>query len=230
MASLSPRSRLLTLGAGAAFCALLASPLTHADVGGAYADISSLYDDGLTFANSFGSSEDGLFFSDLTSSANLFSASGIDFAGDPFPSDATATSDVSAIATEGTKLADGINGLQFPDLPPVVAATDSNELPLVAEALTFQDQINQSIAFLPTISAQDETNPLLIADLSALYTNEVNLDDVVVNLGQELAIGSPAGITADNAAIVADALGIANDAQSASETLTFLTELTSLGL
>jgi hypothetical protein len=110
-----------------------------------------------------------------------------------------------------------------------VAATDSNELPLVAETLTFQDQINQSIAFLPTITAQDETNPLLIADLSALYTNEMNLDNVVVNLGQELTIGSPAGITADNAAIIADALGITNDLQSTSETLTILADLTNLG-
>ena len=73
-----------------------------------------------------------------------------------------------------------------------MAATDSKELPLIAEALTFQDQINQSIAFLPTITAQDETNPLLVSDLSALYTNELNLDNIVVNLGEQLANGSPA--------------------------------------
>jgi hypothetical protein len=96
--------------------------------------------------------------------------------------------------------------------------------------LTFQDQINQSVAFLPTITAQDETNTLLIADVSALYTNELNLDNIVVNLAQELAIGSPAGITADNASIIADALGIANDLQSTSETLTILADPTSLGL
>jgi hypothetical protein len=230
MVNLSPRTQLLTVGAGAAFIGLLASPLADADTGGAYADISSIFGDAITFDNAFGSNEDALFFSDLGSSANLFSASGIDLGQDPFPTGATATSDVGAIATEGTKLADDINGLQFPDLPPTVAATDSNELPLVAETLTFQDQINQSIAFLPTITPQDETNPLLIADLSALYTNELNLDNIVVNLGQELAIGSPAGITADNASVIADALGIANDLQSTSETLTILADLTGLGL
>jgi hypothetical protein len=230
MVHLSPRTQLLTASVGASFIALLASPLAHGDTGGAYADISSIFGDATTFANSFGLNEDALFFSDLTSSANLFSASGIDLGQDPFPSGATAATDVGAIATEGTKLADDINALQFPDLPPIVATTDSGELPLVAEALTFQDQINQSIAFLPTITTQDETNPLLIADLSALYTNEVNLDNIVVNLGQELVIGSPAGITADNASVIADALGIANDAQSASETLALLADLTSLGL
>jgi hypothetical protein len=230
MVNLSRRSQLLTAGAGAPFIGLLASPLADADTGGAYADISSIFGDATTFANAFGSTEDALFLTDLTSSANLFSASGVDFGGDPFPPGGTATSDVGAIATEGTKLADDINGLQFPDLPPVVAATDSGELPLIAEALTFQDQINQSVAFLPTITAQDQTNPLLIADVSALYTNELNLDNIVVNLGQELAIGSPAGITADNASIIADALGVANDLQSTSETLTILADLTSLGL
>ena len=230
MADFSPRTRLLTAGAGAAFLALLASPLAQGDVGGAYSDISSIYGDAFNFANSFGSYEDSFFFGNLTQPYNLFSASGIELGQDPFPSDATATSDLGAIATEGTKLADDINALQFPDLPPIVAATDSKELPLIAEALTFQDQINQSIAFLPTTTAQDETNPLLVADLSALYSNELNLDSIVVNLGEQLANGSPAGITDGNASIVADALGIANDVQNTSETLTFLTELTSLGL
>ncbi len=230
MANLSPRTRLLASGAGAAFLALLASPLTHADTGGAYADISAIYGDAFAFANSFGSYEDTLFFSDLTSSANLFSASGIDFGGDPFPAGATATDDVGAIATEGTKLNNELSALEYPDLTSVQAATDSKELPLIAEALTFQDQINQSIAFLPSIPAQDETNPLLIADLSALYNNELNLDTTLVNLGYELAAASPAGLTEDNAAIIADALGIASDAQGASETLTILADLTSLGL
>jgi hypothetical protein len=230
MPSLSARTRLLTSGAGAAFLALLASPFVHADTGGAYADISSIYGDALTFDNSFGSYEDALFYSDLDSSANLFSASGIDFGGDPFPSGANATSDVSSIATESTKLADELNTLQYFDPTSVQSATDSKELPLIAETLIFQDQINQSIAFLPSISAQDETNPLLIADLSALYGNELNLDTTLVNLGDALTDASPAQLTADNAAIVADALGIANDVQSASETLTLLAELSSLGL
>ncbi|HSS39905.1 MAG TPA: hypothetical protein VLT58_14155, partial [Polyangia bacterium] len=167
---------------------------------------------------------------DLTSPANLFSASGIDFGGDPFPPGATATDDLGAIATEGTKLAGELNALEYFDPTSVQAATDSKELPLIAEALTFQDQINQSIAFLPSIPAQDETNPLLIADLSALYGNELNLDTILVNVGYELAGASPAGLADDNAAIIADALGIANDASSASETLTFLAELSSLGL
>ncbi len=230
MVPLSPRTRLLMSDVGAAFVASLTSPLAAADVGGAYADISSIYSDAITLDNSFGAYEDGLFFSDLTSSANLFGASGIDFGGDPFPSGATATSDVSAIAAEGTKLANELNKLEYFDPTSVQAGTDSKELPLIAEALTFQDQINQSIAFLPTITAQDETNPLLIADLSALYGNELNLDTTLVNLSYELAAASPAGLTEDNAAIIADALGIANDAQSASETLTFLAELSSLGL
>ncbi len=146
MSNFSPRARLLASGAGAAFLALLASPLVHADTGGAYADISSIYGDAYTFANSFGSYQDALFFSDLTSPANLFSASGIDFGGDPFPSGATATDDLGAIATEGTKLAGELNTLEYFDPTPVQAATDSKELPLIAEALTFQDQINQSIA------------------------------------------------------------------------------------
>jgi hypothetical protein len=90
MANLSPRTRPLTSGAGAAFVALLASPLTHADTGGAYADISSIYGDAVTFANSFGSYEDSFFFGALTQPYNLFSASGIDLGQDPLPSDATA--------------------------------------------------------------------------------------------------------------------------------------------
>ncbi len=51
-----------------------------------------------------------------------------------------------------------------------------------------------------------------------------------MNVGYELAAASPAGLAEDNAAIIADALGIANDASSASETLTLLAELSSLGL
>jgi hypothetical protein len=230
MVNLSPSAWLITAGAGAAFMALLASPLAHADTGGAYADISTIYGDAITFANSFGSYEDSFFFGDLAQPYNLFSASGIDLGQDPFPSDATATSDLGAIATEGTKLASDLNGLGYVELPPIVAATDSKELPLIAEALTFQDQINESVAFLPSIPAADEANPLLMADLSALYTNELTLDNTLVNLGQELAIGSPAGITDANASIIADGLGIANDLQSTSETLTLLAELTSLGL
>jgi hypothetical protein len=111
-----------------------------------------------------------------------------------------------------------------------VAATDSKELLLIAEALTFQDQINESIAFLPSIQAAGETIPLPVADLSALYTNELNLDTTLVSLGEQLTNGSPAGITDANASIIADGLGIANDLQSTSKTLTFLAELTSLGL
>jgi hypothetical protein len=76
--NLSPRTQLLAAGAGAAFIGLLASPLADADTGGAYADISSIFGDAITFDNAFGSNEDALFLSDLTSSANLFSASGID--------------------------------------------------------------------------------------------------------------------------------------------------------
>lgn len=66
--------------------------------------------------------------------------------------------------------------------------------------------------------------------MSALYTNELNLDNIVVNLGEQLANGSPSGITDANASIIADGLGIANDLQGTSETLTFLADLTSLGL
>jgi hypothetical protein len=230
MVNLSSSARLITAGAGAVFVALLASPLAHGDTGGAYADISTIYGDAVTFANAFAPVEDEVFFSDLAQPYNLFSASGIELGQDPFPSDATATSDLGAIATEGTKLAGDLNGLEFSELPPIVAATDSKELPLIAEALTFQDQINESIAFLPSIPAADDANPLLIADLSALYTNELNLDNIVVNLGEQLANGSPTGITDADASIIADALGIANDLQSTSETLTLLADLTSLGL
>jgi hypothetical protein len=194
MAGLSPRTRLLTSGARPAL-ALLASPLAHADRGGAYADISTIYGDAVTFANSFGSFEDELFFSDLTSSANLFSASGIDFGGDPFPSGTTATSDVGAIAAEGSKLANELNVLEYFNPTGVQVGSDSKELPLIAETLTFQDQINQSIAFLPSIPAQDETNPLLIADLSGLYNNELNLDTTLANLGEALTGASPAELT-----------------------------------
>jgi hypothetical protein len=230
MVNVSSSARLITAGAGATFLALLASPLGHADTGGADADISTIYADAVTFANSFGSFEDALFFSDLTSSANLFSASGIDFGGDPFPSGATGTSDVGAIAAEGSKLANELNVLEYFNPTGVQVGTDSKELPLIAETLTFQDQINQSVAFLPSIPAQDETNPLVIADLSGLYNNELNLDTTLTNLGEALTGASPAELTADNATIIADALGIANDAQGASETLTLLAELTSFGL
>ena len=62
MTYFSPTGRLIAAGAGAAFLALLASPLAQADIGGAYADISSIYGDALAFDNSFGSFEDALFF------------------------------------------------------------------------------------------------------------------------------------------------------------------------
>jgi hypothetical protein len=251
---------LCAAGAGAALIGLLATPLAHADAdesslllaaasadlpddaaATAYHYVSNIYEAVTSFENSVVSSsatatayEDALFFSDLTSVGNILSASGLDL-GDPFPSGATATDDVSALVGEGTTLTDQLTNLEqevdsLQDGNTVLALTANQEAGVVLSILAFQEQINYDIDNLPTITAQDESNPAFISDLSALYSNEVNLDTYLVNLGDNLEIASPAGITGDNAAILSEALGMANDAQGSAETLTILADLSSIGL
>jgi hypothetical protein len=252
---------LCVAGAGAALIGLLATPLAHADADDsslllaaastdlpdgaaatAYHYVSNIYEAATSFENSVVSSsatatayDDALFFSDLTSVGNILSATGLDL-GDPFPSGATASDDVSAIVGEDTTLTDQLTDLEqevdsLEDGNTILALTANQEAGVVLSTLAFQEQINYDIDTLPTITAQDETNPALISDLSALYSNEVNLDGYLVNLGNfNLEDGSVAGITSDNAAILSEALGIANDAQSSAETLTILADLSSIGL
>jgi hypothetical protein len=225
MANLSPSVRFLVAGAGAAFMALLASPLAQADED-ASAELSFAYGDALIYEQSWGLPEEFQFYSDLASPGNLLSASGVDL-GDPFPSGASASDDVNMIVTEGNTLTS-----QLADLRSAAGSdvADYKEFPVISDALSFQEQINNSVADLSPTTAQDETNPLVIAELSVLYGNEVDLGNNLVNLGDALTIGDPAGITSDNAAIVAEGLGILSGAQGASETLTFLADLTSVGL
>jgi hypothetical protein len=227
MHNLSSSARLIVVGAGAAFMALLASPLAHADAGAAYGDLAIIYGDVSAFENSFGAYEDLLFYSDL--SQNLIAASGIGLS-DPFPSDATASQDLSTVVAEGNTLTSQLDALTGFQPPSVVAATDGKELPVIGDTLAFQEQINNTIADLPAITAQDETNPLLVADLSALYDNELNLGTYLTNLGQELAIGSPAGLTGDNTVILSEGLGILADVQGTGDILTLLADLSSLGI
>src|ERR1700753_1662272 len=102
MANLSP-ARLVAVGAGAALFALLSSPFARADVDTAYGDLTILYSDASAFSNAFGTYEDLLFDSDL--SQNFLAASGIGLGlSDPFPSDATASQDLSSIAAEGNTI------------------------------------------------------------------------------------------------------------------------------
>jgi len=225
MVNLSSSARLIAIGASAGFLALLASPLAHADED-AGAELSFAYGDALIYEQSWGLPEEFQFYSDLASPGNLLSASGVDL-GDPFPSDASASADANIIGMEGNTLTS-----QLADLRSVAGSdvADYKEFPVIGDALSFQEQINNSIADLPAITAQDETNPLLIAELSVVYGNEIDLDNNLVGLGDALTSGSPAEITAENAAIVAEGLGILSGAQGASDTLTFLAELTSLGL
>jgi hypothetical protein len=225
MSHLSPSVRFLVAGAGAAFMALLASPLAQADVD-LYTDISYIYGDALAYDNAYGPFEDVVLYSDLAQPYNILAASGLDIGG-PFPSGADASQDVSTIEAEGNTLVTQLTELH------AAAATDAadfSEYPVIGDASAFQEQLNTAIADVPTITAQDETNPLLIADLSALYGNELDLSTYLTNLGDALAANDPAGITADNAAIIADSLGFATDVQGASETLTILADLTSVGL
>ena len=231
MANLSLHVRLIAAGAGTAFVGLLASPLAHADADSAYGDLAAIYGDVSTFENSWGAFEDAVLFSDLTQPYNVISAIGIDL-GDPFASSATVSDDVSSLLKEGNTLTAQLESLEqaVATAPTEVATTDDEELPVIEETLAFQQQINTDVVDLPTITAQDETNPLLIAYLSALDGNETNFDTYLINLGDELAIGSPAGITADNASILADGFGLVTDAQAAGETLTLLADLSSLSL
>ncbi len=231
MANLSRSAWLLIASSGAALTGLLAAPLSHADADPAYGDLSTIYADVTEFENSYGLFEDSVFYSDLASLGNIIDASGINI-GDSFSSGATASDEVNSIAAEGSTLASQLTTLEqtIAGEPAALAATDANELPVVTDTLAFQDQINTDIANLPTITTQDETNPLVIADLSALYGRELDFSNELGNLVDSLGIGSPAGITADNAAILAEGLGITLDTQSAGDALTLLADLSSLGL
>jgi hypothetical protein len=220
---------LCAAGAGAAFVGLLMAALAHADADPAYGDLSTIYDAVTSFENSYGSYEDALLYSDLTSLGNIVSATGFDV-GDPFSSGATASSDLSSVAAEGNTVTGQLANLEQTiagESGPAATYADK-ELPVIEAAVAFQQQINSVISDLPSITAQEETNPSLISDLSALDINETNLDGTLINLGYELF--SPAGTTADNAAILSDGLGIAIDTQSAAETLTLLADLSSIGL
>jgi hypothetical protein len=220
---------LCAAGAGAAFVGLLMAPLADADADPAYGDLSMIYDAVTTFENSYGSYEDALFDSDLTNLGNIISATGFDV-GDPFSSGATVSNDLSSIAAEDNTVTAQLTNLEQTiagESGPAATYTDK-ELPVIEETLAFQQQINSAISDLPSITAQEETNPALISDLSALDINETKLDGNLINLGYELL--SPAGTTGDNAAILSDGLGIAIDTQSTAETLTLLADLSSIGL
>ncbi|WP_343572848.1 hypothetical protein [Mycobacterium sp.] len=228
MMNLSPSARLLAAGAGATLMALLASPLAQADAAdAAYGDLATPYTDAAAFSNSFGAYEDLVFDADL--SQNFLAAVGLGF-GEPFSSGTTASQDLSTLVAEGTTITAQLDALKDFQPASVFAATDGKELPVIGDAVAFQEQINTAVADLPTITAADETNPLLIADLSALYNNELTLGNAVTNLGEELANGSPAGLTADNTNFLAEGLGIVNDLHGTAATLTLLADLTSLGL
>lgn len=228
MTNLSPTGRLLVSSAGAALMALLASPLAHADAADtAYSDLTTVYADAAAFSNSFGGYEDLVFDADLVQ--NFLAASGIGL-GEPALSGTTASQDLTTIVAEGTTITTDLDSLKDFQPASVVAATDAKELPVISETSAFQEQINNAIADLPAITAQDETNPLLLAELSALHDHELALGTFVTNLGEELANGSPAGITADNTGFLAEGLGIVNDMNGAADTLTLLADLSGIGL
>jgi len=245
---------LCVAGAGAALIWLLVTPLAHADADGSsfllaaaatdlpdsaaatgYSDLSNLYVDVTSFENSNGLYEDALFFSDLTSASNILSATGFDIGGDRLGPGESASDYLSAIEAEDTTLTGQLTDLEqevdsIEAGNSALALTANQEADVILGTSVFQEQINYDIDNLPTITAQDETNPALISELSALYNNEIDLSTNLTNLGDELEIGSPAGITQDNAAILSEALGMANDAQSSAETLTILADLSSIGL
>jgi hypothetical protein len=223
---------LCVAAAGAGVIGLLATPLAQADSDPAYGDLSNVYHDTITFDSSFDLSEEAQFFSDLTSVGNVLRASGLDV-GNPFPAGATASDDLSAIEGEDAALTGQLTSVEADisnyDNTPGLAAVDSKELAVVTDALTFEQQINADVDNLPAITAQDTTNPLLISELSALYNSQIDFGNNLTNLVEELAGASPAGITYDNAFLVASSLGTLIDTQSAADTLTVLADLSSIG-
>lgn len=221
-------------GVGAAIIGLLAAPVAQADSNPAYGDLSTLYQDAIAFDRPYGLLEYGQFFSALASPGNVLAASGLDV-GDPFSSSATASDDLTAIEGQGAALTGELTGLEATvndyENTPGLEAVDGKELAVVGDALTFEQQITADIDDLPTITAQDETDPLLISVLSALYNNQTDLgNEFINNLGEQLASGSVTGITDDNADIFAYGLGTLVDTQSAADTLTVLADLSGLGL
>jgi len=231
MVNLSPSALLTAAGAGAAFIGLLVAPPARADADPAYGDLSTLYGDVTVFENSYGLFEDSVFYSDLTSLGNIITASGINI-GDSFSSAATASADLSSIAAQDNTLASQLAGIQqtIASEPAVSATIGARELPVITKTLTFQDQLNTDIANLPTVTTEDETNPLVISDLSALYGREVNFSNELLNLRDSLSADDPAGVTADNASILSEGFGTTLDAQSTADVLTLLADLTNLGL
>jgi hypothetical protein len=221
------------VGAGVALIGLLATPRAQADSDPAYGDLSTLYQDAIAFDRSFDLSEELQFFSALGSLGDVLRASGVDL-GDPFSSSATASDDLTAIEGEDAALTGQLTSLAADihdyDNTPGLAAVDGKELSVVGDALTYEQQITADVDNLPTITAQDETNPLLISELSALYNNQIDFGNNLTNLVGELEIATPAGITDDNAALVASDLGILVDTQSATDTLTALADLSSVGI
>lgn len=231
MANLSRFALLMAAGTWAAFLGLLVAPLSHADAGSAYGDLSTIYGDVTAFESSYGLFEDSIFYSDLASLGNIIDASGINI-GDSFPAGATVSEDVSSIVAEDTTLTDQLTSLEqtIAGEPSALATIGDKELPVITDTLAFQDQINNDIGNLPTITTQDETNPLVIADLSALYGRELDFSNELNNLVDSLAVDNLAGISADNANILSEGLGITLDAQSTADALTLLNDLSSLGL
>lgn len=180
---------------------------------------------------------DALLFSDLTSADNILSATGFDVGGDRLGAGANASDYLSAIAAEDTTLTGQLANLEQEVISIsdscngcTLAFTDMNEDEVILSTSSFQEQINYAINTLPTITAQEETSPLLISYLSALYNNEIDLGINLTNVGDEFEIPSAAGITAGNAGILSAALGMAADTQGSAEMLTILADLSSIGL
>ncbi|KAA8959865.1 hypothetical protein [Mycobacterium sp.] len=212
--------------AGAAFMGLSAG--AHADADGptlALADLWSAYDAMAAYENSYGLFADALFFSHLPE---------IPFAplsallADPALG-ATVSDELSMLAAEGTTITGQLAGLE-PKIEDssAIAAIDGKELPVIVDMLDFQQQINNSVESFPAISAQMETDPLLVYELNALYVAETDLDTWALNLGYSL--GSPAGTTADNVQMLFNGLAMAYDLHSAVDISAILADLASVGL
>jgi hypothetical protein len=166
----------------------------------AYGALSNLGQDGVTeFADLYGEEIQSFsdIFGDITSVGNLIEG-GINDVGSlaHIAGAADASTILSAIEAQNAELTDQIASVN--DLP---RATAIHENMVTGDLVGFQGAINNAVDDLPTITSQDETNPALIFDLSAVLSSEDNMSPFLTNLSTEVEHESSQGIVSANAYI-----------------------------
>jgi hypothetical protein len=136
---------------------------------------------------------------------------------------ATGPVDVTS-ALGGIQYEDAQLTTQLADLP-----TSTDQIGVVGDLGQFQTAIDNAVDNLSGITAYDN-DPTLITDLEEVFIGQIGLSTDITNLGQEIAIGSPAGIVSDNAQILDYAINIYDDLQNAISEFAYQFDLTSIGL